>query len=228
MGTRVLIVAGLVTSCFLLATPAVFALPVTHGIDPVAGTGGPDGWSGITVLSDAIDLGGVGQADTVNYWAVRGDGGHRITPLLLANSAGVATIIGIGTEHTALANGAQSIPFGLTSGTDLIDTNTAGVTYHIGVLQQRDDVDDDEGGTIPFDGDGGNGMFQGNTVGPNHVPLIGDVVPPTHASGAGGRLYNYNTVFVNPIPEPATAILAIIGLIGLVGFVRRRRRGAKK
>ena len=237
MSKKLRFAAGLLALCsFVALSSAAYAETVIHGPDPVVDAGGPDGWSLLNVFTDPIvapsPTNTVGMMTTVNYWADRGDGAHRIQPLLVKNEGGVYTIIGVGTEHAADANGLHTIPFGLTEGTDTFDTSTPGVTYHSAVLQQVDGGDQERAGdlintgaTIPFGGPG-NALAQ-DTVGPNHDPNPGDVVTAGHTTALRGYAYSVEIDFP-PIPEPSTMILAWIGLFGLLSYAfRRRKRGVK-
>lgn len=239
MSKKLRFAAGLLALCaFVALSSAAYAETVIHGPDPVVNTGAPDGWSLLNVFTDPIvapsPTNTLGLMTTVNYWAERGDGAHRIQPLLVKFEGGVYEIIGVGTEHAADANGLQAdIPFGLTEGTATFDTSTPGVTYHSAVLQQVDGGDQgpaggpiNTGATIPF-GDAGGNAFVQDTVGPNHDPNPGDVVTAGHTTTTRNYAYNVEVDFP-PIPEPSTMILAWIGLFGLLSYAfRRRKRGVK-
>ena len=181
--------------------PLLLCLPVSAetviaGRDSLDDNGTTDGWSGLFVMEPIISgPGGIdlGTVTTFNFWADanRADGLHHVTPILMRRSGGVYRIHGIGTPHAPNSPGLQSEPFGLTAGSDQVDVSESS-TYHIAVLQQWDGGDDNGGGLIPFSGSGGGGMFVENTPGPNHEPVVNDVVGRNYSSGAGGRNYSFN------------------------------------
>ena len=168
--------------------PLLLCLPVSAetviaGRDSLIDDGSPDGWSGLFVMEPVISgPGGIdlGTVTTFNFWADsnRADGLHHVTPILVRRSGGAYRIHGIGTSHAPNSPGLQSEAFGLTAGSDQVDMSDSS-TYHIAVLQQWDGGDDNGGGLIPFGGSGGGGMFVENTAGPNHVPVVNDVVGRT-------------------------------------------------
>ena len=185
-----------------LAVPgSAGAASVIAGLDPLSDVGGADGWSGVSVLETPIgdpgDGSTMGTVTKFNFFADPGRSGtlslleHRVTPLLIEFDGIDYKIVGIGTERTPTSDGEFNFDFGLISGTDQVDTASPN-TFHIAVLQQRDNVDDVGSGAIPFGGAGGGGMFQMNVAGPNHMPMVDDVVTAGHASAAGGRNYAFN------------------------------------
>ncbi|MDG2123583.1 MAG: CotH kinase family protein, partial [Verrucomicrobiales bacterium] len=75
---------------------------------------------------------------------------------------------------------------------------------------QTDGGDNTNGGVIPFNGGGGAGMFQMDTVGPDHVPVVNDAVTGGHTSAAGGRDYQFNLVAeFEADPQPPSDISLI-------------------
>ena len=195
------------------------------GQDPLATSNAGDGWSGITVLTTPISAPAAttpsAQVTNWNYWDGRGNGQVAVTPLLIENVGGVYSVIGVGTPNTAASGGLQSgLSFGLTSGTDTVDT-ASGNTYHAGFFQADPTTPDDANdGTIGYAGAGGLGMFQMNVL-DSFVATPGFVVTSGHASAAGGRLYNANFEYV-PVPEPS--LFGLVGLGGLLLIFRRRRK----
>ena len=192
-----LLSSAFVTLLLLLACSGVApAALVIHGKDPIDTIGTPDGWSGIASFTTPIEAPPEGPSTgMVVSWTYgvgpgRSQGAH-VTPLLLERDGGVYSIIGIGETREPARDSVFEEEFSLQEGTDTFDT-ASGSTYHMAVLQQRDGVDDNAGGVIPFGGGGGGGMFYQNTVGPNHVASVDDVVSDgqQHASGPGGRHYN--------------------------------------
>jgi len=192
-----LLSSAFVTLLMLLACSGVApAALVIHGKDPIDTVGTPDGWSGIASFTTPIEAPPEGPSSgMVVSWTYgvgpgRSQGAH-VTPLLLERVGAVYSIIGIGETREPTRDDVFEEEFSLQEGTDTFDT-ASGNTYHMAVLQQRDGGDDSAGGVIPFGGGGGAGMFYQNTVGPNHVASVDDVVSngQQHASGAGGRHYN--------------------------------------
>ena len=194
------------------------ATVIGDGAAVADGTGGSDGWSGISVLESAIidsttEGGGQLQATEVSILANRFGGTNHIIPLLV-NSAN--EIAWVGPQLTPTVNGLNT--FAIT-GADPIDAS--GGDLRLGVWQWNDGVDDADGGTVTF-GNGGGGMFQMNVDGTQGASAvsIGDVVTSGHAAGAGGRDYNIDLT-VAPIPEPS--VFPLIALSGLGLLLRRRR-----
>ena len=197
MKTSQLLSSAFVTLLLLLAYSGIApAALVIHGKDPIDTIGTPDGWSGIASFTTPIEAPPEGPSTgMVVSWTYgvgpgRSQGAH-VTPLLLERDGGVYSIIGIGETREPARDSVFEEEFSLQEGTDTFDT-ASGSTYHMAVLQQRDGGDDNAGGVIPFGGGGGGGMFYQNTVGPNHVASVDDVVSDgqQHASGPGGRHYN--------------------------------------
>ena len=192
-----LLSSAFVTLLLLLAYSGIApAALVIHGKDPIDTIGTPDGWSGIASFTTPIEAPPEGPSTGMVVSWTYGVGGGRsqgahVTPLLLERDGGVYSIIGIGETREPARDSVFEEEFSLQEGTDTFDT-ASGSTYHMAVLQQRDGGDDNAGGVIPFGGGGGGGMFYQNTVGPNHVASVDDVVSDgqQHASGPGGRHYN--------------------------------------
>jgi len=194
------------------------ATVIGDGAAVADGTGGSDGWSGISVLESAIidsttEGGGQLQATEVSILANRFGGTNHIIPLLV-NSAN--EIAWVGPQLTPTVNGLNT--FAIT-GADPIDAS--GGDLRLGVWQWNDGVDDADGGTVTF-GNGGGGMFQMNVDGTQGAAAVsvGMAVTSGHAAGAGGRDYNIDLT-VAPIPEPS--VFPLIALAGLGLLLRRRR-----
>ena len=199
---------------------------VLVGLDPLTDNGGPDGWSGITILETPIE--GVG---TVTDWAFYADdqraaaqpGENYATPLILSrNSEGAVSILGVGAEVQVNVAGVHQQAFDVQSGSADFGGD-ASLEYLGGVWQRRDGVNNDAGGIIPF-GDGGQGMFQIDQDGATYVPEAGgDALPAAgHASDPGGRAYAFN-LQGTIIPEPSVPVL-LFAAVGLGAFFNRRRR----
>ena len=215
----------LTASIIALATSATMAHSVVLvGLDPLVGDGGPDGWSGVSVLDTPIE-----GAGTVTDWgfyahddrAAAQPGEHYVTPLVLGrDSAGAVSILGVGTEVQVNVGGVHEQAFGLTAGSADYGGD-AGTTYLGGVWQRREGVNNADGGIIPFAGAGGGGMFQYDRDGTSYVPAVDGVAlgDAGHASPVDGRNYAFN---LQNIPEP-TVPAFLIAAVGLVGFFRRRR-----
>ena len=164
--------------------------------------GGPDGWSGISVIETPIPESDDGQTQgTVSSWNYITDSGrvgsvenleYHVTPLLIESDGDEYRIAAVGEAHTPSEGGAQlGIPFTPIDGSAEFDVS-GDLTYHIAVLQQREEVDNGNGGVIPFAGAGGPGMFQMDTPGPDHEPAVGDPIDRGHESAEGGRNYSFN------------------------------------
>ena len=163
------------------------ATVIGDGVGVAVGTGGADGWSGISVLESAVidsttEGGGQLQATSVSIQAQRVGTNHFIP--LLVNSAN--EIAWIGPQLTPTVAGLNT--FAIT-GADPIDAS--GGDLRLGVWQWNEGVNNSNGGTITF-GNGGGGMFQMDVDGTQGAAgvSLGMAVTSGHASGAGGRDYN--------------------------------------
>ena len=163
------------------------ATVIGDGVGVAVGTGGADGWSGISVLESAVidsttEGGGQLQATSVSIQAQRIGTNHFIP--LLVNSAN--EIAWIGPQLTPTVAGLNT--FAIT-GADPIDAS--GGDLRLGVWQWNEGVNNSNGGTITF-GNGGGGMFQMDVDGTQGAAgvSLGMAVTSGHASGAGGRDYN--------------------------------------
>lgn len=187
----------------LSMTSLLPAIPVTVGDhDPVVDNGGADGWDAIFIFNTPLvgptEHDTAGQVTQMEFWADFGTGGRTITPLLFESTDGGAThvTIGAGTtyeigEGDTNENSANSVPFGLLSGTDRFDTATEGSTYYIGFHTTDGGGNAGAtGGVVPFAGGGGgsNILWQTETT-----PSV-DQDPSVGASAnyRSNRSYSYN------------------------------------
>jgi hypothetical protein len=166
----------------------------------------PDGWDLTVVETNGIEAEGDGEGLTQffpsawTYYASdqRDVETFVVTPLLIKNEDGVFTVEAIGDPHTPEDPGVQeNLPFKADATGETYDIS-GDVTYHIGFIgQQPEGSNDANGGIIPFEGDGGPGMFAMNTL-PDTVFELGDEIINGHASGEGGRNYQYNFTLTWP------------------------------
>ena len=194
------------------------ATVIGDGVAVADGTGGADGWSGISVLESAVidsttEGGGQLQATEVSIIAQRFGGTNHIIPLLI-NSAN--EIAWVGPQLTPTQNGLNTFAI---AGADPIDAS--GGDLRLGVWQWNDGVNNADGGTVTF-GNGGGGMFQMDVDGTQGASAVsvGMAVTAGHSAGVGGRDYNIDLT-VAPIPEPS--VFPLIALSGLGLLLRRRR-----
>lgn len=193
----------------------------TVGESPLAGGGTPDGWSGISVLSDGYGGLPAGQSvSTFNYYAAdgRAAGENNVQALIAKQEGDVYTIWEVGPIGTPDGAGEYSIDWGSSIVPD------DGNSYHPAIWQWRTGHDDANGGLVPFNGSGGSGMFQQNQNGAEYVPEVGNELYPAgqqHSSGGGGRAYQFN--FETVVPEPSTAMLAALALIPILCMRRKRK-----
>ena len=194
------------------------ATVIGDGVAVADGTGGADGWSGVSVLESAIidsttEGGGQLQATEVSIIAQRFGGTNHLIPLLI-NSAN--EIAWIGPQLTPTQNGLNTFAI-----TDADPIDATGGDLRLGLWQWNDGVNNSNGGTVTF-GNGGGGMFQMDVDGTQGASAVsvGMAVTSGHASGAGGRDYNIDLT-VAPIPEPS--VFPLIALSGLGLLLRRRR-----
>lgn len=221
---RALVIAAVAAS--IAASITSQAAVVTLGTtEPELVDGQADGWSGITVLDTPLE--GVGdqiQGTVVTYnyntafsreFAVEA-GDYEVTPLLVKFDGAEYSIIGVGATHTPLIDldadfpGFQEdVPFDVQDGTDTFVAIDPNESFHIGFLQQSLLGDNTEGGVVPFANGFGLGMFQMDTVGPDHAPIAGDIVTSGHASPDGGREYaiNFEIDFITPSDADSDGML---------------------
>ena len=179
------------------------ATVIGDGVAVADGTGGADGWSGISVLESAVidsttEGGGQLQATEVSIIAQRFGGTNHLIPLLI-NSAN--EIAWIGPQLTPTQNGLNT--FAITDA-DPIDATDGDL--RLGLWQWNDGVNNADGGTVTF-GNGGGGMFQMDVDGTRGADgvSIGNTVTRGHASGAGGRDYHIDVLVGTS--EPNVVIL---------------------
>ena len=197
-----------------LALAATSANAAVIGEDPLEGGGSPDGWSGLSYLTDDYPEIPVGEGvATFNYYAVgdRANGDGNIQPVIVRDDAGVLSVWDVGPVDTPLEEGEQSVAWNSSP------IPGDGASYYAGIWQWRTGVDDTEGGLVPFNGDGGSGMMQINLDGTTYVPAAGDPLDaPGHMSAPGGRAYQFN--FETSIIEPATADFNQDGVVDVLDF----------
>ncbi len=201
-------------AAIILICCALTASADVIGEDPLSDEGTPDGWSGISIMNGYGGIPAGQNVVTVNYGANvdRADGSRHIQPLIAKEEGGEYTIWEVGPVETPTGGGSS---FSWTSATIPGDGNT----YHPAVWQWADGVDNEAGGTIPFAGAGGSGMFQSDRDGTSYVPAVGDPLDAGHASGADGRAYQMNFVTV---PEPGAIVLAALAILPLTCLRRRK------
>ena len=192
--------------------------------DLSAGT--PDGWSGLTVIEVPLSGGPSVQVTDFSFYANdgRGAGTHYVTPVIVSRPVGsvpgtAAMVVGIGAEVQVTSPGANNHPFSVTGGFDTFDL-TGAYEYLPGFWQRAEGVDNVDGGVVDFGADSGPGMFQQDLDGTNFVPTINHLVEGGHASGEGGRDYQFN-VEGEIIPEPS--VIWLFAFSGLALIFRRRR-----
>ena len=189
------------------------ATVIGDGVAVADGTGGADGWSGISVLESAVidsntEGGGQLQATEVSIIAQRFGGTNHLIPLLI-NSAN--EIAWIGPQLTPTQAGLNT--FAITDA-DPIDATDGDL--RLGLWQWNDGVNNSNGGTVTF-GNGGGGMFQMDVDGTRGADgvSIGNTVTRGHASGAGGRDYHIDVLVGTS--EPNVVILTDVSSDPVVG-----------
>ena len=196
-----------------LVLPAPLSAGVVGEASPLT-DGTPDGWSGITVMSGYGGIPAGENVSAVNYYANpgRANADANVQPLIVKEDAGTFTIWEVGPAVVADTAGENVINW--TSGAIPSD----GLTYHPAFWQWRSGVDNTEGGVVSF-ADGGSGMFQHDEDGTTYVPMVGDEVTMQHASGEGGRAYQFN---MTTVPEPTSLMLAALAFLPLM-LLRRKK-----
>jgi hypothetical protein len=179
-----------------------------------------------TPLGDPNEQEGSVRGQAVLYYAQPREAvdTYKVIPILVeSTTAGVSTIIGVGSEHIPTAEGLNSFVPTWTGETDFHTGNFAGNTYHVGFGMTRIGVENDGGGIVPFNDTGGLGVIQqdDDTSDPAWTPTVGSDYTGGHTSAAGGRDYQY-AQGVQWVPEPAS--LSLIGLAVAFGVAYLRRR----
>ena len=159
-----------------------------------------DGWSFTGVFTAPLDsgnpaetIGSVVDQPVLYYAQPREDvETYRIFPLLAVNEAGDYELIAHGSGHEPVVAGLNSYVPTWTGTTEFQTDAVPGITYHIGFGMTRIGIENNSGGIIPFNDNGGEGIIvrDDNTSDPDWVPALGPWVDG-HASGPGGRDYQY-------------------------------------
>ena len=202
----------------LVAVAAVFLVGASVRAD-IIGTeneelddGTPDGWSGVPVFNGEDYALPPGQSvNSIDYYASDGrfdtvDAGIHHATFLIAQldipDDTFATIWAVGPTVTPEETGLNSVEWG----SDPIPDD--GLHYVPAFVQWHEDGDNSNGGLIPFGGENGLGMFYFDVDGNDYVPEVGEDLTSGHASGLGGRDYQFHYHTGPPIDNENPALQA--------------------